>query len=393
MQIQTNLIMLIESHLGQGCRSGRWMMFHCPFPGHKNGDRKPSLAVTNGDSNRGPLWKCFGCGRHGGAIKWLIEYQGTSYQEAVNILGASSANTSSRHPQEVPIQQPDVPPGDIWQNRAKILIERAMDALWASQGDTAKAWLHARGLSDETIRKARLGYIPKDFAERPGHWGKPGNDDRPLFFNRGILIPGIVGGKVWYLKIRPSSPTIDQKYKHVRGGRQALYMADSLTANRPAVFCEGEFDALLLYQEIQNLASVITLASATGELNLATWGLYLLRPSSFILAHDMDNAGENGAAKLHWLHDAQRLIIPRLQPGIKDLTDFHQAGGNLYSLIESVIHPEAPIYITWPADSHPSTIAGQYWRLADQRIEAYYMPNQLDLCLDITHGWQSDLSF
>jgi hypothetical protein len=382
----TDLVTLIEKDLGQGHRSGRWMMYHCPFPGHKNGDRKPSLAVTNGDGNRGPWWKCWACDKGGGAIKWLMEYRGMSYQDALSALGGSQTGTAGRHAPEPPIQQPDPPPGEIWQDRARILIKRAEDTLWSPQGKETRQWLQARGLNDGTIRKARLGYIPKDFTDRPEAWGKPGDDPRPFFFNQGILIPGIVAGRVWYLKTRPSSPRDGQKYKHVRGGRQALYFADTLKENIPAVFCEGEFDALLLHQEIQDLARVVTLASATGDLNLATWGLYLLRPSCFVLAHDMDPAGDKGAAKLDWLHSSQRLKIPQLQPGDKDLTDFHKAGGNLYSLIESMLRPGAPIFVIWPVDSLPGTIDGQWWRLPDQSIEAFYTPDQLDLCLDIEHS-------
>lgn len=177
-----------------------------------------------------------------------------------------------------------------------------------------------------------------------------------------------------------------QKYKHVRGGRQALYLADMLIEDRPAVFCEGEFDALLLEQQVHELVSVITLASATGDLNLATWGLYLLRPSCFIFAHDMDTAGEKGAEKLAWLRNSQRLHIPSLKPDDKDLTDFHKSGGNLYSLIEAALHPDAPIFVNWPANTKPATIRDQYWRNPDSRIEAFYTPDQLDLCLEIMNA-------
>lgn len=378
----TNLVTLIETDLGQGRQSGRWTMFHCPFPGHKHGDRKPSLAVTNGDGNRGAWWKCFACDRHGGAVKWLMEYRDMSYRDALTALSLPQTDTPHRHTFEPPIQQPDTPPGEIWQARAQIWIKRAEEVLWSTQGRESLTWLRARGLNDDTIRKARLGYIPRYREERPELWGKPNDEDRPLKFPQGILIPGMIAPTVWYLKIRPLYLRVDQKYKHVRGGRQALYLVDSLAENRPAVFCEGEFDALLLRQEIKDLAGVVTLASATGDLNLATWGLYLLRPSCFILAHDMDQAGEQGAGKLTWLHNSQRLKIPQLQPGDKDLTDFHKSGGNLYSLIENAIRPEAPIFVTWPVDAqHPTVYDGHGWRNPDQRIEAFYTPEQLDDCL------------
>jgi hypothetical protein len=240
-------------------------------------------------------------------------------------------------------------------------------------------------LHDETIRKARLGYIPKDYTEKSAAWGTPNDEPRPIYFFEGLLIPGLISSKVWYLKMRPTHPHGEMpKYINIRGGKSsALFGADFITADRPAIFCEGELDTLLLRQEVKDLASVITLGAAGNNLNLATWGIYLLRPSSFVIAYDVDTAGNGGANKLTWLHDARRLTVPQLRPGDKDLTDFHKSGGNLYSLIESAIRPEAPIFINWLADVKPATIRGQYWRNPDNRIEAFYLPDELAKCLEV----------
>ena len=334
----TDLITLIESDLGQGRKSGRWMLFHCPFPGHKHGDKKPSLTVTNGSHDRpAPFWKCWSCGKQGGAIKWLMEKRGLSYVDSLEALKIKPDPNYTR--QAPPPQPPDTPPSPAWQARAWELIERAESALWDKRGEDALAWLLMRGLNESAICAARLGFIPQYYKQNPEAWGKPNDDPEPMHFFEGILIPGIIGSTVWYLKMRPSHPREGQKYKHVRGGRQALYLADTLAPDQPAIFCEGELDALLLEQHVRDLASVITLASATTDINLATWGIYLLRPASFVLAHDMDKAGDEGAAKLAWLHDAQRLHIPALRDGDKDITDYYLSGGDLHELIQNALHP------------------------------------------------------
>jgi DNA primase len=385
MNTPIDLITIVERDLGPGKKSGRWMRFHCPFPGHKHGDRNPSLVVTNGDPSRPPFWKCFSCSKQGNAVKWVMEFRGVSYKDACQFLKLPPPDRGHRPSFEPPVQQPDIPPGEIWQARAQLLIKRAVDVLWSSQGAGARAWLRARGLMDETIHKARLGYIPKDFIDAPKAWGIENKKTSLFLPAQSILIPGLVAGKVWYLKRRKLHPRDDKdRYgPQVDGGKVALYGADRIAPDRPAVFCEGEFDALLLQQEIGDLASVITLGGASGRLNLATWGLYLMRPSSFLLAYDVDRAGVEGQDKLAWLHNSQRLKIPQLQPGDKDLTDFHKSGGNLRSLIENALNPETPIVVTWPADARPATVPGQYVQFPDGRIEAYYTPEQLDYCLGV----------
>lgn len=377
---EIDLISLIQRDLGQGKRSGRWIIYRCPFPGHKHGDKNPSLRVTNGDASRPPWWKCFACGKGGGAVRWLMEYHGMSYQDALQCLKLDKPAPDRPRP-EPPIQKPDSPPSEVWQARALQLIERAESVLWSDRGRDTLAWLHARGLKDDAIRSARLGYLPVDFQEKPEAWGSPNDETDPLYFSKGILIPGLSASKVWYLKIRPDHPRHGQKYKHTRGGKQALYHADILTEGKPAVICEGELDAILLTQEAGDLADVVTLAGAETDLNLATWGLYLLRPSAFILAFDMDEAGDKGADKLAWLHNSQRLTIPALKAGDKDLTDFHKSGGSLHSLIENALHPETPIRINWH-EGMP-VIRGQWQRLEDERIQAVYTRDDLRVCLEV----------
>jgi DNA primase len=380
-----DLIALIESDLGQGQskQGGRKMLFHCPFPGHTHGDKHPSLDVINSPI---PFWKCWACGKQGSALKWLMEYRGLSYADALKALKIPAGPNFRR--QEAPIQQPDNPPGQAWQVRAWAFIEWAESVLWSARGKDVLAWLRSRGLSDESIRAARLGYIPMDDLENPEVWGTPNDDIRSIYFYAGLLIPGIIGGKVWYLKMRPAHPHGEMpKYLNIRGSKSAsLYGADCIVNGLPAIFCEGELDAILLRQEVKELASVMTLGSATNELNVATWGIYLVQKNIpfYVIAYDVDSAGNGGANKLSWLHAAKRLHIPILRKGDKDLTDFHKSGGNLYSLIESVLRPGAPIFVTWPEDAKPITIRDQYWRMPDNKIEAFYLPRELDQCLEVT---------
>src|SRR5215207_7708391 len=122
--ITTNLIKLIEEDLGPGRRSGRFTKFHCPFPGHKRGDKIHSLAAFNGANNQGSWWKCYACCRHGGARAWLMGYRGMSYADTLDVLQLPRSHRFNRRAAEPPIQQPYPPPNCVWQARARILIKR-----------------------------------------------------------------------------------------------------------------------------------------------------------------------------------------------------------------------------------------------------------------------------
>lgn len=337
-----DLVRLVEEDLGPGKRSGRWVLYVCPF----HPDHDPSLAVTNGDGDRGPTWRCFGCGRYGDGIDWLREYRQIQFSEAVGVLSGGKVETE-RKPNggRVDYRQAGKPPGPRWQMRALQLIERAEASLWSRAGNeielewpmidpetgelrTVKAsaldWLFSRGLTEATIRLWKLGFIPRDWSDDPELWGLSGD---PVFIPRGILIPCIVGNWVWYLKIR--RPLIKPKYGQVKGGRQAIYMVQTLEWQDEAVLCEGELDALLLWQEIGDLAGVATLGSASSEIDLATWGLHLVRIRRWNLVYDLDKSGQEGAERLSWLRSSRRLRVPQLKPHDKDLTDYFRSGGDL----------------------------------------------------------------
>ncbi len=348
-----NLIRLIEQDLGYGRKSGRWTLFHCPFPGHKHGDQNPSLAATNGNDKRGPLWRCFACGMHGGPVKWLMEKRGLDYQDALRTLGSDSGFNQT----VAQYRPPETPPGPIWQGRARALIgysrnqlldtpnlpPAAWDTIYRETGAkitrqlSPLEWLIDRGLNLETIRYRGLGWNPRDWYDNPEHWGLP--PDKDVWIPRGIVIPCIINESVWYFKIR--RPQGNPKYIYIPGSIKALYNADSLKDREIVTFTEGELDAILLDQEAGDLTGVVTLGAATNPLNVATWGLHLLYTPYRFLAYDTDPAGEKGAASLEWLHPV-KLSVPRIKPFDKDITDYHKQTGKVHNWLESEVMKVIP---------------------------------------------------
>lgn len=291
----------------------------CPFCGGVDRFR----AWPDHPSGRGRWW-CRQCGRGGDAVDYLRERDGLGFAEAVEALGMTSypERRRGRRGQERASKPTDpvaaAPAGaslPAWAPEAAMEVVAVCEAaLWAPQGERALAWLAKRGIREDTARTWRLGYSPTD------------RTIAGLFVPRGVVIPCFVDGALWAVKVRrPVPPAPGPKYQQVKGGRTALYGLDHLAGRRAVIVCEGELDAVLLWQEAGDLADVVAVGSATGRPPLRFLAR-LAGAASWLVAFDRDEAGEQGAGWWGDYSDRVRRIRP-LQG--RDLTDFHQAGGDL----------------------------------------------------------------
>ena len=146
-----------------------------------------------------------------------------------------------------------------------------------------------------------------------------------------MVIPCEVEGTLWYIKIR--RPVGRPKYQNVAGSKAALFGTDNLEGHDVAVLTEGEFDCMLLEQEIAPLADRVGVASLGGAgKNLGIrWMMYLLDKRRVFVAYDKDSSGEEGAARLLAQSARARTIKPLKG---NDITDFYLAGGRLRDWVE-----------------------------------------------------------
>jgi DNA primase len=178
------------------------------------------------------------------------------------------------------------------------------------------AYLRNRGLEDPTIKTARLGLVvnlPVPRKDGSGTWSLSG-----------IVIPWIDAGRLALVKVRRLGSFNGSKYIEVFRDRPILYPDRS--AIRPgctAIVAEGEFDALLLRQEIGHLGvSVVTLGGASERPSPRAIDL-LCTTSRLFIATDADHGGDSAASI--WPTYATRVYPPS---GSKDWTEVHQQGCN-----------------------------------------------------------------
>lgn len=132
-------------------RRGANYMGLCPF----HNERTPSFSV----SPRRNFCHCFSCKKGGSPVNFIMEKEGVSYTEALLIL-AKKYN--------IPVQQRELSPEEKerMSEREAMLVasEWAMkqfhDNLYNTEEgrDIGLAYLYDRGITDEAIRKFKLGY-------------------------------------------------------------------------------------------------------------------------------------------------------------------------------------------------------------------------------------------
>lgn len=334
-----DLIALIERDLGQPRqRSDRWVMWLCPFhPDYKT----PSLAV-NVDKG---FWHCFGCNKNGNALTWMCLYHKMEVQDALISLGvrpdtthlqshAKKLTNKRRSPMQTahPIEDSLGEPSETWQKRGLAFVDYSQQQLW--QTAEALRYLHQqRLLEDYTIQHFRLGYNPSDLWDRPERWGFSQAESKRIWLPKGYVIPCFVGDSLWYIKIRRMGG--EPKYLHVRGSSPAMFGTGSLGGAPLILLTEGEFDCMLTWQLLRDIAGVATLGSASKKLDLKRWMQYLLPAEEIVAVLDNDSAGKQGAQMLAGLSaQIHPVRIPSLSPSASDITDYVRDGGDLWEWLK-----------------------------------------------------------
>ena len=135
-------------------KAGRNFLGLCPF----HGEKTPSFNVVEDKQ----FYHCFGCGKSGDVFKFIEDYRGVSFMEAVQIVGDQvGIQVQALAPSQSRGQQTDgkQPFYEIHQEAAKFYHAILMTT---KMGEEARNYLHERGLTDEVIRHFQLGLAPAE---------------------------------------------------------------------------------------------------------------------------------------------------------------------------------------------------------------------------------------
>lgn len=304
---------------------GEWATA-CPVCGGRDRFR-----VWPEEGEFGRYW-CRGCGKGGDAIQYLRDIRGMSYQQACNFLGKEpklktvAGNKQSRwQPRKLESPFKD------WIKKASSFLLWTRQQLFSPKGKYALEFLiQKRGLSENTIKTAKLGYNPANFWKKREDWGLPSDftkdgKKRRLWLPKGITIPTYRESTLQRLRVRLQEPFDGISYCVISGSNNSISLVLGNNSER-FIIVESELDGLLLHQELGDLATIVALGSAQIRPDVVT--TKLLRESKLILvALDADYAGAKEAWQWWPRHFEQAERWAYVEG--KDACEMWRAGVNL----------------------------------------------------------------
>ncbi len=300
LSVRADIVAVVGSRV-QLKKAGREYKARCPF----HGEKTPSFTVS---PDKG-FYHCFGCGAHGTALGFLMEYDRLEFVEAVEELAQMLSldvprDTSSEH------REPIAPLFETLDEAAKLYAKALREH------PIAVDYLRGRGLDGETAANFGIGYAPSgwDFLlQRIG-----GNDaQRQKLQSAGLIIARDNGGFYDRFRERIVFPIRDSRGRVIAFGGRVLNQEEPKYLNSPetALFHKGR-ELYGLYEArranralnrilvVEGYMDVVSLAAhgvsnAVATLGTATTGEHLRRlfraTQEVVFCFDGDRAGRDAA--------------------------------------------------------------------------------------------------
>jgi twinkle protein len=242
---QIEIISLIEQFVKLK-RTGSTAVGLCPF--HQ--EKTPSFNVSN---DKG-IYKCFGCGKNGDVIQFVMEHQSKSYYQAITFL-------ADKYNIELDLK--------------KKVYERPVQRLTKLSESNLK-YFELRGISNNTLLRFNvtesLEYMPKAQAEVPAICFNYYRDEELI-----------------NIKYRAK----DKDFKLAKNAELIFYNIDAIKDTQSVIIVEGEIDALTLYE--CGYYNVVSVPNGAGNnlQYLDNCYKYFENKTKVIIATDNDEPGNN----------------------------------------------------------------------------------------------------
>ena len=293
----------------------------CPF----HNEKSPSFTV----SPTKQFYHCFGCGAHGSALGFIMEYQGISFVEAVHELAKSVGMIvpqETRTPQEV--ARAKAVPGlqEVMQQAAtyyKAELKKSQRAI---------EYLKGRGLSGQVAARYQVGYAPAGWQNLEAMFPDYRHE---VLQTAGLVIDNEQGRRYDRFRDRIMFPIHDQKGQVIGFGGRVLESADAgakyLNSPETPLFQKGQelYGLFLARRAIREAGRVLVVEGYMDVVALAQYGIeyavaalgtattpthitkLMRQTDDIVFCFDGDNAGRGAAWR------AAINALPALKDGLR----------------------------------------------------------------------------
>lgn len=331
---RNDIVEVVSSYVQLSKRSGANLFGLCPF----HSEKTPSFSVSPGKQ----IYHCFGCGKGGGVINFIMEVENLSFPEAVAFLAKRAG---------MPL--PDESNDRESKKRARMLALNKEAArffygqLSTSAGAAACDYMHQRQLSPATARRFGLGFAPDSWNSLTDAMKEKGFTDFELA-DAGLVRRGKSGGVYDTFRNRLMFPVIDVRGDvigfsgRILGEGEPKYMnsPETLVFNKSRnlfalnlakkskcgyiILSEGNIDVASLHQAGFDSA----VASLGTSLTPEQARLISRYTDQVIIAYDNDGAGIKAAQRAIGILEKLDLKVKVLRlEGAKDPDEFIKRKG------------------------------------------------------------------
>ena len=331
---RNDIVDVVGSYVRLSKRSGANQFGLCPF----HSEKTPSFSV----SAERQIYHCFGCGKGGGVINFIMEIEGLSFPEAVEFLAKRVGMT-------VP-QQED----SRESKKRRRMLELNRDAakffyacLSKPEGKPAIDYMAKREISPATAKRFGLGYAPDSWDSLIKAMREKGYSELEMF-EAGLVRKGKNGGHYDTYRNRLMFPVIDVKGDvigfsgRILGDGEPKYMnsPETLVFNKSRnlfalnlakksksgyiILAEGNIDVVMMHQAGFDSA----VASLGTSLTPEQARLISRYANEVVIAYDSDGAGKKAAQRAIGLLEKLDLKVKVLNmTGAKDPDEFIKTKG------------------------------------------------------------------
>ncbi|AAU38368.1 DNA primase [Basfia succiniciproducens] len=321
----------------------------CPF----HHEKTPSFTVSKNKQ----FYHCFGCGAHGNAIGFLMEYDKLEFLEAVeelaNFLGLEvprEAGSDKKFEKSQPHYQNKRNLYELMHDIAEFYRQQLPHSI------PAQAYLQKRGLSEEVIERFAIGFVPDSFNAVLRRFGTTKAEQQKLF-DLGMLSRNDRGDIYDRFRNRIMFPIRDRRGRTIAFGGRVLTDERPKYLNSPETLTYhkgneiyGLYEALQINDSpemllvVEGYMDVVALAQfgvnyAVASLGTATTAeqiqLIFRASEQIVCCYDGDRAGREAAWRalenaLPYLQDGRQLKFVFLPDGEDPDTYIRQYGKDAF---------------------------------------------------------------